>query len=227
MTLLVLISRVFGQTDANICAEEHIQLTALRWIDSFFEICPEDMLNFVPRLLNQVLPALSSDIEQVRQAAARVNSSLMGYIMSFDDDDDDDTGSRSEDQQDKQTDPPNPDLSKLTLNGVETRDPTNLSKHPKVFANQDPIIAIATPPRSSSPAPVASKFNDTQAKSMSLDYGAAVNALTLQFLNENEATRVAALSWLIMLQRKAPRKVSWFYRVARVVLTLVVGSRRS
>ena len=42
---------------------------------------------------------------------------------------------------------------------------------------------------------------------MKLDYEATVNALTLQFLNENEATRVAALSWLLMLQRKAPRKV--------------------
>jgi len=40
-----------------------------------------------------------------------------------------------------------------------------------------------------------------------LDYEAAVGALTLQFLNENEATRVAALSWLLMLQTRAPRKV--------------------
>lgn len=40
-----------------------------------------------------------------------------------------------------------------------------------------------------------------------LDYGAAVSALILQFLNEHEATRVAALAWLIMLHRKAPRKV--------------------
>lgn len=44
-----------------------------------------------------------------------------------------------------------------------------------------------------------------------LDYAAAVNALTLQFLNENEATRVAALAWLIMLHRKAPRKVLAFH----------------
>lgn len=43
-----------------------------------------------------------------------------------------------------------------------------------------------------------------------LDYAAAVNSLTLQFLNENEATRVAALSWLIMLHRKAPKKVVAF-----------------
>lgn len=42
---------------------------------------------------------------------------------------------------------------------------------------------------------------------MHLDYTAAVNALTLHFLNEHEATRVAALGWLIMLHRRAPGKV--------------------
>lgn len=40
-----------------------------------------------------------------------------------------------------------------------------------------------------------------------IDYGATVNALTLQFLNEHEETRVAALEWLLMLHQKAPQKV--------------------
>jgi vacuole morphology and inheritance protein 14 len=43
-----------------------------------------------------------------------------------------------------------------------------------------------------------------------LDYAAAVNSLTLLFLNDHEATRVAALTWLIMLHRKAPRRVLAF-----------------
>lgn len=38
-------------------------------------------------------------------------------------------------------------------------------------------------------------------------YGATVNELTLQFLSENEETRVAALEWLLMLHQKAPSKV--------------------
>jgi vacuole morphology and inheritance protein 14 len=40
-----------------------------------------------------------------------------------------------------------------------------------------------------------------------LDYGAAVTSLTLLFLNDHEVTRVAAMTWLIMLHRKAPQKV--------------------
>jgi vacuole morphology and inheritance protein 14 len=47
-------------------------------------------------------------------------------------------------------------------------------------------------------------------QSSDLDYAAAVNSLTLLFLNDYEATRVAALTWLIMLHRKAPRKVLAF-----------------
>lgn len=43
------------------------------------------------------------------------------------------------------------------------------------------------------------------------DYGATVNALTLQFLNEQEETRVAALEWLLMLHEKAPKKVGSSY----------------
>ncbi|KOS18318.1 Protein VAC14 -like protein [Escovopsis weberi] len=43
-----------------------------------------------------------------------------------------------------------------------------------------------------------------------LDYAAAVNSLTLLFLNDHEATRVAALTWLIMLHKKAPRKLLAF-----------------
>ena len=41
-----------------------------------------------------------------------------------------------------------------------------------------------------------------------LDYVGSVNALTRQFSNRNETTRAVALNWLIMLQQKAPQKVS-------------------
>jgi vacuole morphology and inheritance protein 14 len=40
-----------------------------------------------------------------------------------------------------------------------------------------------------------------------LDYDGVINALTLQFLNESEKTRIASLEWLTMLHRKSPEKV--------------------
>jgi vacuole morphology and inheritance protein 14 len=41
---------------------------------------------FVPSLLTHVLPRMSHDVESIRQAAIKVNASLMDYIMSLSDD---------------------------------------------------------------------------------------------------------------------------------------------
>lgn len=183
--------------------EEHIQLTALRWVDSFFEICPEDLCPFVPRLLNQVLPALSSEIEQVRQAGGRVNSSLMEYIMSLPDEMD-------FEKVDVSRRPQSPTNNVSSARDAATRDSRDLvgparSSH---FEVHDTNPAIDSSTRAQSAMQSSSIHEGTIADgTMKLDYEATVNALTLQFLNENEATRVAALSWLLMLQRKAPRKV--------------------
>jgi len=185
-------------------SEEEIQLTALRWIDSFFEICPEDILAFVPRLLSQVLPAMASGADLVRQAANRVNNSLMDHIASL----------------------PNEQAPKDARPGAPSRMPTNTSKEPmsvlkegedkgrrastptaKLVQNNDPDGETKKEEDSRVPTP-ATPVSPTQPKSIrDLDYSAAVGALTLHFLNEHEATRVAALAWLIMLHRRAPRKV--------------------
>lgn len=174
-----------------------MQLTALRWIDSFFEISPEDILPFVPRLLTQVLPAMSSGSDQVRQAANRVNTSLLEYIVSL-----------SEDISEENRPSATSKLPPAAKENVERRSSTpggkpsdaQGSELKRQIIQQEP--SIDQTPRSS--------IVSASAPPADLDYAAAVNSLTLQFLNENEATRVAALSWLIMLHRKAPRKVVAF-----------------
>jgi len=57
-----------------------------------------------------------------------------------------------------------------------------------------------TPPKEETP-PIE------EAPSDPLDYTLTVNALTLQFLNEYEETRLAALKWLMMLHNKVPNKI--------------------
>jgi vacuole morphology and inheritance protein 14 len=66
-------------------------------------------------------------------------------------------------------------------------------------------VQTPPPPRNSAPTPTS-----PPQPQVDLDYAAAVNSLTLLFLNDHEATRVAALTWLLMLHRKAPRKVLAF-----------------
>lgn len=184
--------------DAYDNTDEEVQLTTLQWIDSFFEISPEDILQFVPRLLSQVLPALASGSDQVRQAANRVNTSLMQYIVSLPDDVTQDDAARS-----------NQPSRMPTMNSKDTEEkrattPTG-AKTPasnETRKQSRPSSRAGVTPRSGSPARLSSS---------DLDYAAAVNSLIHQFLNENEATRVAALAWLIMLHRKAPRKVIAFH----------------
>ena len=164
----------------NDSAEEEIQMTTLRWIEGFFDICPEDMLAFVPRLLSQVLPALSHHVDQVRQAANRVNTALMAHIMSLPEDG----------QQQKAT--------------TETTRRDSIPIRSRKVVSPDVLqetTASDSRPTSTTPPP-----QPLPAISTELDYEAAVNSLTLQFLNEHEQTRVAALAWLIMLHRKSPRK---------------------
>lgn len=169
-------------------SEEDIQLTALRWVDDFFEICPEDLVLFLPRLLSMVLPAISSNSEAIRQAALKVNTSLMNLVANLSDD----------------ISPPprtaTPSTPRLSIGRVPQGGRDSIEPPRESLGNQSDVggsISSRFPP-SNSPTPP--KFPE-------LDYQATVNALTLQFLNEFEETRVVALEWLIMLHKKAPRKV--------------------
>lgn len=177
-------------------SDEEMQLTALRWVDNFFEISPEDILPFVPRLLTQVLPAMSSGSDQVRQAANRVNTSLLEYIVSLSEDMSEEGQAPSAKLPTATSSRESVDRRDSTPGGKPSDAPTDVKKQ----TSQAP--STEQTPRSS--------VISTPAPPTDLDYAAAVNSLTLQFLNENEATRVAALSWLIMLHRKAPRKVVAF-----------------
>ncbi|KAF9885179.1 PtdIns(3,5)P(2) sythesis regulation factor [Aspergillus nanangensis] len=176
--------------------EEEMQLTALRWVDNFFAISPEDILPFVPRLLTQVLPAMSSGSDQVRQAANRVNTSLLGYIVSLSEDTLDDSRQTASSKA----------AATTSKEFVEGRSSTPNSKA-DISPSESRKQSMHEPPNDQTPR---SSIVSTPVPPADLDYAAAVGSLTLQFLNENEATRVAALSWLIMLHRKAPKKVVAF-----------------
>jgi vacuole morphology and inheritance protein 14 len=180
--------------------QTEILLTALRWIDSLFDICPEDIMPFVPSLLSHVLPRMSHEVDTVRKAAVKVNASLMDYIMSLSDD------SRKEGGASGQIQLP-PSLSELgkELTGTQRRDSNLSGRLLKAVIRDQAARAESTGTRSPTPA---EDRTPSPRPIPELDYQAAVSALTLQFLNEHEATRVAAIAWLIMLHRMAPGRVS-------------------
>jgi hypothetical protein len=145
-----------------------------------------------------MLPALSNDDEQVRVAASRVNNSLMDYILSLPDED-----SKPESVVSSQLPLPLPRDS-ISSERRESATPSHLPR-PSV----DGQTVSRSPTGGAIPINQESSRAVTPRETWTLDCEATINALTLQFLNENEATRVAALNWLIMLHRKSPpaRKV--------------------
>lgn len=182
-------------------SEEDCLLESLRWVVEFLDICPEEVLPFTPKILAHMLPAMASTKETIHQAATRVNTCLMDYVVSLSDD--------SELSQ-----PPPPvqppqhlSTSRLPVPGEKGAEGNN-SNRASLSSSRDLDLRSPTPAQGRSiSTPADINITQTQAD---LDYAAAVNSLTLLFLNDHEATRVAALTWLIMLHRKAPRKVLAF-----------------
>ncbi|KAL1865251.1 hypothetical protein VTK73DRAFT_5434 [Phialemonium thermophilum] len=168
--------------------EEDGLLEALRWIVEFLDICPEEVLPFTPKILAHLLPAMASGVESIREAAGRVNSSLMDYVVSLSDES-----------------VPAAVQQPSRISGLEA----GSSGRPSISSSRELDLRSPTPTQSRGPTSEAPAAPPGPSES-DLDYAAAVNSLTLLFLNDHEATRVAALTWLIMLHRKAPRKVLAF-----------------
>ncbi|RPA80756.1 ARM repeat-containing protein [Ascobolus immersus RN42] len=161
--------------------EESIQLGAMWWIENFFEICPDELLVFVPRLISTVLPAIANENENVRIAALKLNSTLLNFIVSLPDD-------------------PQPIVQPPSLT-TRTKEQSDRRESIK---NRDPRQDASPAPPDTPSTPVPPIPVETGPE---LDYPACVGVLTLQFLNEHEETRIAAMEWLILLHRKAPKKI--------------------
>ncbi|KAG9231430.1 vacuolar protein 14 C-terminal Fig4p binding-domain-containing protein [Amylocarpus encephaloides] len=181
--------------------EEDSLQESLRWIVEFLDIAPEEVLPFAPKILAQLLPAMASGVEPIRQAAARVNTSLMDYVVSLSDE-----GGVSEPNS---AGPSRIPTSILKESNQEKRD-SSINARASISTVRDSDrreSEVQSPPPPYNKASTPTPTPPPTRPQVDLDYAAAVNSLTLLFLNDHEATRVAALTWLLMLHKKAPRKV--------------------
>ncbi|KAF3906282.1 hypothetical protein ABW20_dc0102906 [Dactylellina cionopaga] len=158
--------------------EDELQRTGFLWVASFLEISPEEIVQFLPRLLSYVLPATSSHYEPVREVAQKVDSLMLNLILNLFGESKSSTMGQAQGQ------------SGITQNSQDPRSSTPMLADQADDAVADELARI-----------------NLAAATGELDYGATVHALTVQFLNENEATRLAAMDWLIMLHKKAGDKV--------------------
>lgn len=177
-------------------------LESLRWIVEFLNICPEEVLPFAPKILAHLLPAMASGVETIRLAAGRVNTSLMDYVVLLSDD------AAHPDMSASNSSMRNP--ISLVRESSERRDTSatprgSVSGSREIDSRRESEVQTPPPPYKLPQTPTPPPQSQVD-----LDYAAAVNSLTLLFLNDHEATRVAALTWLLMLHRKAPKKVLAF-----------------
>lgn len=178
-------------------------LESLRWIVEFLDICPEEVLPFAPKILAHLLPAMASGVESIRQAAGRVNTSLMDYVVSLSDEGPPESASIAA------------SISRLPTSlarevAENDRRESSSTNRGSLSGSREPEAKRSSDMASSSPAGRSVTPVPPNKQIIDLDYAAAVSSLTLLFLNDHEATRVAALTWLLMLHRKAPRKVLAF-----------------
>ncbi|CAK7209070.1 hypothetical protein SCUCBS95973_000326 [Sporothrix curviconia] len=196
-------------------------LESLRWIVEFLDICPEEVLPFTPKILAHLLPAMASGIESIRQAAVRVNNSLINYVVSLPVDQEASATPQLPSRGGNATPIPavtaadrqDAGSTRASLSSSRDLDASSPASSSLLPTRSAPAAATAASSvRRVSPTPATStaQVAASHAQQPDLDYAAAVSSLTLLFLNDHEATRVAALTWLIMLHRKAPRKVLAF-----------------
>ncbi|KUJ10618.1 ARM repeat-containing protein [Mollisia scopiformis] len=184
--------------------EEDSLLESLRWIVDLLDICPEEVLPFAPKILAHLLPAMASGVESIRQAASRVNTSLMDYVVSLADE-----GAPSAAPSAGPSRIPT-SIVKDSANNDRRDSSTNTRgsiSNSRELDRRESEVQTPPPPYKT---PTPTSPSQPSQPQVELDYAAAVASLTLLFLNDHEATRVAALTWLLMLHRKAPRKVLAF-----------------
>ncbi|CAG8516687.1 70_t:CDS:10 [Acaulospora colombiana] len=162
--------------------EEEIQATALRWINEFTNLAKEVIISFTPKLISAVLPSLAHSSLLIRNSAVEVNKNLHKMILETP------TNSTPSSQ-------PPPPYSVVTKESSSFSSTSSIDSslgfshvggHREPPANSLPLIYEQADP---------------------FDYQATVDSLVHQFLNEHEETRVASLDWLLMLHKKAPRKI--------------------
>lgn len=139
---------------------------------------------------------MASEVDAVRQTANKLNSSLMDFIVSLPDENPSDANRQTA-------------ATKAPAQALKDEEKARRSSTPTPKPPQAPGLDSESRGEGETPLPTtpAEAVLTTPKYSVQLDYAAAVGALTLHFLNEHEATRVASLAWLIMMHRRAPSKV--------------------
>ncbi|KAF9426961.1 hypothetical protein BGZ94_005732 [Podila epigama] len=199
--------------------DEDIQETALRWINEFMSLAKDVMIQFTPSLIPAVLPCLAHSINSIRAIANETNLSLYRLVYE---------SALPPDPQQSQAGTGTGAAANTATAVTGERSGQPHSPRPQSPKTQDrpgstfgTSVSIASKLANSGKDQGTTQSKDqggdqvasspssqkTASDQPEFDYIATVNALTLQFLNEHEQTRVASLEWLLMLHKRAPHLI--------------------
>lgn len=178
--------------------EEHIQKTALQWISQFIVIAPDVVIKFTPRIIFDVLPCLAHPTEVIRETAKDTNKKLQQLVLNASP-----IPKSSSSSAAVATSLPSTTTTATSQSEANESDKTS-NKQDDQQENHDEKAMVSS-----------------AAEEDPFDYQATVSNLRLQFLNENEDTRVAALEWLLMLHGKAPTKVR-LEHMPEITMTILI-----
>ncbi|KAF9097728.1 hypothetical protein BGX29_007956 [Mortierella sp. GBA35] len=194
-------------------SDEDIQETALRWINEFMSLAKEVMIQFTPSLIPAVLPCLAHSVDSIRVIANETNLSLYRLVC--------DSalppepqfpaaaatpnggGSISDRSFQVQSQSSRPQSPKADRSAMSFGTSGSIASKLASTGNKEAPVQASRETMTTSPVP----NSKPPADALEFDYVATVNALTLQFLNEHEQTRVASLEWLLMLHKRAPHLI--------------------
>ncbi|KAL8280512.1 hypothetical protein RQP46_007160 [Phenoliferia psychrophenolica] len=205
--------------------DEEIQSTCLRWIAEFLLFCEPTMVPLTPRLLPVILSSLAHHVGSIRVAANETNYNLYKVIQALPVPPSLDlppspiplaspttpvTGAAPPRDRTTTGSPP---LSAIPFPGLPQQGSSSrLASTLNPSSSKTDVASLGAQFDQLGTSEDHSSVSDMmqglhEGDPSPFDYGATVNALTLQFLSEHEETRVAALEWLLMLHQKAPKRI--------------------
>ncbi|KAG0151970.1 hypothetical protein CROQUDRAFT_36054 [Cronartium quercuum f. sp. fusiforme G11] len=163
---------------------EEAEATCLRWMNELIQIDESVIIPFTPQLIPIILTSLSRYRNYIKELASEVNASLSRAIENL----------------------PTP-ARPAPPRGATLAAPVSWASRLKRRQPSERINEEGLNIDRPSQPPLGSEPVEEPTLADPFDYNLTVNALTLQFLNDHEETRLAALAWLIMLHHKIPGRI--------------------
>ncbi|KAI9207645.1 putative vacuole-associated enzyme activator complex component [Polychytrium aggregatum] len=170
-----------------VSADVETQVTAIQWVSEFILMAKETMMPYTPTLLAAILPSISHNVPAIRSAASGTNANLFALVQ------DTPLGDKA--------------AHKSVVLQASNESMGLQASVPAVNMSPSASTSSLYGVDSSNAGPVPPNMEFLLLQGETLELQLTIEVLTQKLLDQHEETRTASLDWLLMLHRKAPRKI--------------------